>query len=63
LSAERHFSIPGGDEVEAVKKSVTENQLKLLLSSIDSIRYGSVVLVIQDSKLVQIEKNEKIRFV
>jgi hypothetical protein len=51
--------------VEAVKlrKSVTEDQLKVLLRSIDSIRYGSVVLVIQDSKLVQIEKNEKIRFV
>lgn len=51
--------------MEAVKlrKSVTEDQLKVLLSSIESITYGSVVLVIQDSKLVQIEKNEKIRFV
>jgi hypothetical protein len=49
--------------VEAVKKSVTENQLKLLLSSIESITYGSVVLVIQDGKVVQFEKSEKIRFV
>ena len=30
---------------------------------IKNIRYGSVVVVIQDGKIVQIEKNEKERFV
>lgn len=59
------LTVPGGDEVEAakLKKTVTEDQLKVLLSSIDSIRYGSVTLVIQDGRVVQFEKNEKVRFV
>lgn len=30
---------------------------------IKNIRYGSIVVVIQDGKIVQIEKNEKERFV
>lgn len=30
---------------------------------IKEIRFGSVVVVIQDGKIVQIEKNEKERFV
>ena len=29
---------------------------------IKEIRYGSIVVVIQDGKIVQIEKNEKVRF-
>ncbi len=50
-------------EAAKPKRSVTEDQLKVLLSSIDSIRFGSVTLVIQDGRVVQFEKNEKIRFV
>lgn len=34
-----------------------------LVEYIQDIRYGSVVVVIQDGKIVQIEKNEKVRFV
>lgn len=37
--------------------------LRLILSAIREIRYGSVQIVIQDSKVVQIEKLEKIRLV
>jgi hypothetical protein len=59
------LTVPGGDEVEAakLKRSVTEDQLQILLRSIDSIRFGSVTLIIQDGRVVQFEKNEKIRFV
>ncbi|WP_420490551.1 YezD family protein [Neobacillus drentensis] len=28
---------------------------------LDSLKYGSITLVIQDGKIVQIEKNEKVR--
>jgi len=33
-----------------------------ILKSIESIRYGYVQIIIQDSKVVQIEKTEKTRF-
>lgn len=33
-----------------------------LTQYIKEIRYGSIVVVIQDGKIVQIEKNEKVRF-
>ncbi|MDR3114386.1 MAG: YezD family protein [Treponema sp.] len=36
------------------------NQLRELLST---VKHGSVTLIIQNGKVVQIEKNEKIRFV
>jgi len=36
-----------------------EAELRLALSS---IRYGSIEIVIQDSRVVQIERREKVRF-
>ncbi len=36
-----------------------EQELKLALSE---IRYGSIEIVIQDSRVVQIERREKVRF-
>lgn len=38
-----------------------ENVISEILKSIGSIRYGYVQIVIQDSKVVQIDKTEKIR--
>ncbi len=43
----------------------TESEKKLLqqiLKALRSIRYGCVQIFIQDSKVVQIDKTEKIRF-
>lgn len=40
---------------------VSEEDLKKLLQILKTVRYGSVTLVIQDGKVVQIEKNEKMR--
>ncbi len=37
--------------------------MRLILHAMREIRYGSVQIVIQDSKVVQIEKVEKIRLV
>lgn len=42
-----------------------EGERKLLseiLKAIKSIRYGYVQIIVQDSKVVQIDKTEKIRF-
>ena len=33
----------------------------VILEYVKDLKYGSVTLVVQDSKIVQIEKNEKIR--
>ncbi|MDR0853871.1 MAG: YezD family protein [Clostridiales Family XIII bacterium] len=46
------------DEVTSV---ITEKDFKVLLSYIESIKYGSVTLKIQDGKAIQIEKNEKVK--
>ena len=35
--------------------------IRLLLEYISKIKYGSVIVNIQDGKIVQIEKSEKIR--
>jgi hypothetical protein len=37
--------------------------IRLILRAIREIRYGSVQIVIQDSKVVQIDKVEKLRLV
>ena len=42
-------------------KSVSEKELKIIVEFIESIQFGSVSIVIQDGKIIQIEKNEKIR--
>ncbi len=39
-----------------------EKLLFQILKAIKSIRYGYVQIIVQDSKIVQIDKTEKIRF-
>ena len=58
------FIFRGGKMNETkIKKGISDENLKTLLSSINFIRYGSVTLVIQDGTVVQIEKHEKMRLV
>ncbi len=52
------------EAVTCKKNSViSEPDFKRLLELIDSVSFGSVTLIIQDGKVVQIEKNEKVRLV
>ena len=44
-----------------VLREVTENQLAQIKDYIESIKYGSVNIIIQDGKIIQIDKSEKIR--
>jgi hypothetical protein len=39
------------------------NLIQMILRAIHEIRFGSVQIVIQDAKVVQIEKHEKVRLV
>ncbi|HIU77155.1 MAG TPA: YezD family protein [Candidatus Pelethocola excrementipullorum] len=43
------------------EKRVSEEELNKIKQLIESIRFGSVTVVVQDGKVIQIEKNEKIR--
>jgi len=40
---------------------LSPEDLKRLLDLVKTVRYGSVTLVIQDGKVIQIDKNEKTR--
>lgn len=42
-------------------KSKDCNYLKLIDKLIGSIKFGTVTVIVQDGKIVQIEKNEKYR--
>ncbi|MDP4182740.1 MAG: YezD family protein [Bacillota bacterium] len=42
-------------------KSISEADLRKLIELLNSISYGSVTLIIQDGRIVQMEKNEKLR--
>ena len=47
----RDFDAPGGDEI-----------LVRIANAIRGVRYGAIEIVIQDSRVVQIERKEKFRF-
>lgn len=46
---------------DSSKVKISQEDFKKLLSYIESIQYGSVTLFIQEGKIVQIEKSEKIK--
>lgn len=50
--------------MEAVdrKRKIDQKILDEIIKSIQQINYGEVVVIIHDSKVVQIEKKEKKRF-
>ncbi len=43
--------------------AVSRDELITIKEMIESVKYGTISVIIQDGKIVQIEKNEKIRFV
>lgn len=40
---------------------VTKNDLEKIKEFIKSIRFGHVTVIVQDGKIIQIEKHEKVR--
>lgn len=40
---------------------VTKGDLLKIKEFIETIRFGSVTVIVQDGKVIQIEKNEKVR--
>lgn len=43
------------------KNVVPEADLKKITELLETLQYGSVTVIVQDGKIMQIEKNEKIR--
>jgi hypothetical protein len=50
------------EKISEIKtRAISEADLKRLIELLNSISYGSVTLIIQEGKIVQMEKNEKLR--
>ncbi len=43
------------------RNCINEKDIQKIIEFIESIQFGSITVVIQDSRIVQIEKNEKVR--
>ncbi|GHU90441.1 hypothetical protein FACS1894202_10250 [Clostridia bacterium] len=41
---------------------ISEENLEKLISWLNEIKFGAVTLILQDGKVVQVDKTEKIRF-
>lgn len=54
------MSIQGSEAIK-ISNAIAEQDLKKLLDLLETIKYGSITLIIQDGKVIQIEKNEKLR--
>lgn len=44
-----------------ISQSETREIIERLIHNIRDIKFGSVTIIIQDGKIVQIERNEKVR--
>jgi hypothetical protein len=64
--ASSHLSSPGEGEIRRTAPGRGEEELRRiereLQYALAEIRYGSIEIVIQDSRVVQIERREKVRF-
>ncbi len=48
--------------VERNNDSIPYNLTEIILKQLQNLRFGSIEIVVHDSKVVQIEKKEKTRF-
>jgi hypothetical protein len=51
----------GPEDKEETKAALDEGSVQQLNEILATLRHGSLTLIIQNGKVVQIEKNEKIR--
>jgi hypothetical protein len=49
------------DDTNTFKEKISDDYLHVLLEYIETIKYGSVTISIQDGKVVLIEKTEKLK--
>ncbi len=51
----------GIDQDNQAKVPISKDDIEKLFEMAKTLKYGSITLVFQDGKLIQIEKNEKVR--
>ena len=56
-----HLSVTEGNRA-ATHDTISKDVYEKLEQYIKDIKFGSVTLIIQDGQIIQIEKNEKVRF-
>lgn len=64
MKTDTRITNPIGTDPQAESQGHNENDILLrrIASAISGVRFGSVEVVIQDSRVVQIERKEKFRF-
>jgi hypothetical protein len=55
--------VEGERDTKELPGGLDEKSLKELNTVLSSLKHGSITLIIQNGKVIQIEKNEKIRLV
>ncbi len=50
-----------GLNMAEIKKDINENYIEEVKKALKEIKYGSLTLIIQDGKVIQIDKTEKVR--
>ncbi|MDU6265132.1 MAG: YezD family protein [Anaerocolumna aminovalerica] len=48
-------------DISMKRNSVSGKDLQTIIEFIESIQFGSITIIVQDGRIVQIEKNEKVR--
>ncbi|GAA4653242.1 hypothetical protein GCM10023142_03800 [Anaerocolumna aminovalerica] len=48
-------------DISMKRNSVNGKDLQTIIEFIESIQFGSITIIVQDGRIVQIEKNEKVR--
>lgn len=48
-------------KVKVEDSTLNQKEIEKLLNIIKTVSYGSITIIIQEGKIVQIEKNEKLR--
>ena len=47
--------------IKSEENAFNQKEIEKLLNIIKTVSYGSITIIIQEGKIVQIEKNEKLR--
>lgn len=47
---------------DAARKKIDQKTIDRIVEALESISHGSLSIIVQDSKVVQIDKIEKVRF-
>ncbi|HEY6421436.1 MAG TPA: YezD family protein [Candidatus Binataceae bacterium] len=62
---QKHFDAPAqsiATHAATAPRAATEEVLERIRAALNAVRFGSIEVIVQDSRVVQIERKEKFRF-